>query len=110
MIDVPIKNSRLRWFFYSLITVKHNSPYNGKAYSQLVYIRPLCMDSLMWSRMMYQELPHFWAAFRCILYSFSFSFAFFIYRNLISSLRRMVWILFCVTSEAGDVTGTLILA
>ena len=29
-------------------------------------------------------------------------------KRLISSLRRMVWILFCVTREAGDVTGMFV--
>jgi len=33
-----------------------------------------------------------------------------LYKNLISSLRRIVWILFCVIREAWDVTGIFMFA
>jgi len=68
------------------------------------------IDSCMESRVMYHAVPHTCAAFRCILYRTLFSFYFFLYKNLILSLSRIVCIFSWVMFVAGDVYGIFILA
>ena len=107
-ISVYKHNITLSSVYDNLILVNH------MAYFMSIFLYSFSTSwfvaSIMGSRMVCHIVPHSWAAFKCILYRSLFSLCFSLYKNFISSFIRMKWIFFWITSIAGEVCGTFILA